>query len=132
MPEYETVSMFGPICQNDDLESIIRPTTSATGRAGHHLGGRTIAFAIECYENGLITQEDTGGIELTWGNHRAMVAMTGMPWEAGRLRRRLADGVKAAAERIGRGADNSPSTSTARSPLRTIPSSSMALHPATA
>jgi aldehyde:ferredoxin oxidoreductase len=62
-------------------------------------------MAIECYENGLITREDTGGIEMTWGNHKAIVAMTE------KLARRegfgdiLADGVKVAAERIGKGAD---------------------------
>lgn len=38
--------------------------------------GTVIAFAIECYENGIITKADTGGIELTWGNHQAIVAMT--------------------------------------------------------
>lgn len=60
---------------------------------------------IECYENGLISKEDTGGIELTRGNHEAIVAMTE------KLARRegfgdiIADGVKLAAEKIGRGSE---------------------------
>ena len=105
-PEYETYAMFGADCLNDNLESIIM-ASDICNRYGLDTisAGATIAFAIECYENGLITKEDTGGIELTWGNHKAIVAMTE------KLARRegfgavLADGVKVAAERIGKGSD---------------------------
>ena len=38
-------------------------------------GGSIIAFAIELYENGILTQQDTDGINLRWGNHRSIVAM---------------------------------------------------------
>jgi aldehyde:ferredoxin oxidoreductase len=68
-------------------------------------GGCVIAFAIECYENGIITREDTDGIELTWGNHRAIVAMTEKMCKREGLGDILADGVKVAAEKIGKGAE---------------------------
>jgi aldehyde:ferredoxin oxidoreductase len=67
--------------------------------------GATIAFAIECFENGIISKSDTDGIEMTWGNHKSIIAMTD------KLARRegfgavLADGARAAAERIGKGVD---------------------------
>jgi aldehyde:ferredoxin oxidoreductase len=105
-PEYETVSMFGTNCLNDNLESIIK-ANDICNRLGLDTisAGAVMAFAIECYENGLITSEETGGIELTWGNHRAIVAMLealGMREGFGDI---LADGVKVAAERIGKGTD---------------------------
>jgi aldehyde:ferredoxin oxidoreductase len=68
-------------------------------------GGCVIAFAIECYENGIITGKDTDGIELTWGNHRAMVAMTEKMVRRQGFGDILADGVKVAAEKIGKGAE---------------------------
>ncbi len=67
--------------------------------------GTVIAFAIECYENGIITKRDTGGIELTWGNHRAIVDMTWKVAKREGFGDILADGVKIAAEKIGKGAE---------------------------
>ena len=63
------------------------------------------AFAIELYENGILTKKDTGGIELKWGNHQAMVAMTTKIANREGLGDILADGVKIAAEKIGKGAE---------------------------
>ncbi len=101
-PEYETLSAFGPMCLNNNLESIIR-ANDICNRYGLDTisSGATIAFAIECYENGIITSKDTDGIKLNWGNHQAIIAMLE------RLAKRegfgdvLADGVKRAAEKIG-------------------------------
>lgn len=67
--------------------------------------GTVIAFAIECYENGLITKKDTGGIELTWGNHKAIVDMTWKMAKREGFGDILADGVKVAAEKIGKGSE---------------------------
>ena len=63
--------------------------------------GGVIAFAMECYEKGLITQEDTGGIELTWGNHQAMVEMVRKIGEREGLGWLLGEGTRRAAEQIG-------------------------------
>lgn len=68
-PEYETIAAFGSLILNDDLESI--------AYAGHLCNaygldtisaGSTIAFAYALYNEGLISQEDTGGLALTWGD----------------------------------------------------------------
>jgi len=105
-PEYETLSTYGSMCLNDNLESIIM-ANDICNRSGLDTisAGCTIAFAIECYENGLITRGDTEGIELTWGNHRAIVAMTEKMAKREGFGDILADGVKVAAEKIGKGAD---------------------------
>ena len=105
-PEYETLGTFGAMCLNNNTESIAMANHICNSYGLDTISaGSVIAFAIECYENGLITKKDTGGIELTWGNHRAIIDMT---WK---LAKRegfgdiLADGVNVAAEKIGKGAE---------------------------
>jgi aldehyde:ferredoxin oxidoreductase len=105
-PEYETIAMFGTNCLNNNLESIIK-ANDICDRYGIDTisAGATIAMAIECFENGLITRKDTDGIEMTWGNHKAIVAMTEKLAKREGFGDVLADGVKVAAEKIGKGAD---------------------------
>ncbi len=105
-PEYETLAAFGTMCLNDDLESIIA-ANEICNRAGLDTisAGATIAFAIECYENGLLTDEDTDGLKLTWGNADAIVKMTEKLAARSGFGDVLADGVKRAAEKIGKGSE---------------------------
>jgi aldehyde:ferredoxin oxidoreductase len=104
--EYETQASFGTMCCNNDTESLnmINHLCNCYG-LDTISGGTTMAFAIECYENGLITKADTDGIELTWGNHRSIVAMTEKMVKREGFGAVIADGVKIAAERIGKGAE---------------------------
>jgi len=105
-PEYETTAMFGTNCLNNNLESIIK-AGDICDRYGLDTisAGAAIVMAIECYEKGLITEKDTDGIEMTWGNHKSIVAMTEKLAKREGFGAVLADGVKAAAKKIGRGAD---------------------------
>jgi aldehyde:ferredoxin oxidoreductase len=105
-PEYETLAMFGGNCLNNNIESIIK-ANDICNRYGIDTisAGAAIAFAIECFESGLISKADTDGIELTWGNHRAIVAMMEKLARREGLGDVLADGVRVAAEKIGKGAD---------------------------
>ncbi|MGP8080352.1 MAG: aldehyde ferredoxin oxidoreductase family protein [Dehalococcoidales bacterium] len=105
-PEYETASAFGSNCANSHTESIIM-CNDICNRAGIDTisGGSVIAFAMELYENGIITKNDTDGIDLKWGNHQAMVAMTKKLVKREGLGDILADGVKIAAEKIGKGSE---------------------------
>jgi len=105
-PEYETIAMFGTNCLNNNLESILK-ASDICDRYGIDTisAGAAIALAIECYEKGLITKKDTDGIEMTWGNHKSIVAMTDKLAKREGFGAVLADGVRAAAEKIGRGAD---------------------------
>jgi aldehyde:ferredoxin oxidoreductase len=105
-PEYETLASFGSMCLNNNTESIAMANYICNGYGIDTISaGCTIAFAIECYENGLINRNDTGGIELTWGNHRAIVAMTELMAAREGFGEILADGVKVAAQKIGKGAE---------------------------
>jgi len=105
-PEYETLAAFGTLCLNDNLESILF-ANDVCNRYGLDTisTGSAVAFAIECYENHLITGIDTGGIELTWGNGDAIVELTEKIARREGFGATLADGVRVAAERIGKGAE---------------------------
>ncbi len=105
-PEYETLASFGSMCLNDNLESIIK-VNDICNRYGVDTisAGSAIAFAIECYENGIISNKDTDGIELRWGNHKAIVAMTEKLVRREGFGKVLADGVRLAAQQIGKGAE---------------------------
>ena len=104
--EYETLASFGALCLNNNTESIAM-ANDICNRYGLDTisAGSVIAFAIECYENGIITKEDTDGIEMTWGNHRSIVVMTEKMAKREGFGDILADGVKVAAEKIGKGAE---------------------------
>jgi aldehyde:ferredoxin oxidoreductase len=76
-PEYETVAAFGTMCLNPDLESISKANEICNRMGMDTIScGATIAFAMECYEKGLITKKETEGLDLVWGNARDIVAMT--------------------------------------------------------
>ena len=105
-PEYETDAVFGSNCANSHTDSIVM-ANDICNRAGLDTlsSGAVIAFAMELYENGILTKEDTGAIDLKWGNHQAMVAMTEKLANREGLGDILADGVKIAAGKIGRGSE---------------------------
>ena len=105
-PEYETLALFGPNCLNDDMESVIKANDLCNRFGLDTIGvASAIAFAMECYERGLITKEDTDGIELTWGNAAAIIVMIEKIARREGFGAVLADGSKRAAEHIGKGSE---------------------------
>ena len=105
-PEYETLCGFGSNLQCDDLNAIAyfndlcnRYTLDVISTSG------VIAFAFECYEKGLITKDDTGGVELKWGDADAIAATIHQIAKREHLGDLLAEGVRAAAAKIGGGSD---------------------------
>jgi len=104
--EYETAASFGTMTLSDNFPALIKQN-DLCNRFGFDTisAGTTIAFAIECYENGIITKEDTGGIELTWGNHSAITKMLELMGKREGFGAVLADGSARAAKKIGKGAE---------------------------
>jgi len=105
-PEYETLFALGSLCGNDNLKSIAK-ANEICDRLGMDTisAGNVLAFAMECYEKGIITKEDTGGIELTFGNHEAIItALRKIAYREG-FGNILAEGVKKASEIIGKGSE---------------------------
>jgi aldehyde:ferredoxin oxidoreductase len=101
-PEYETIGAFGTMCLCDDFEAIIK-LNEMCNRSGLDTisAGTSLAFAMECFENGLISEADTDGISLTWGNAEAMIAMVDKMAAREGFGDILADGVRIAARKIG-------------------------------
>ncbi len=101
-PEYETDTAFGALMLSDDIDALhyVNHLCNAYG-IDTIAAGATLAFAIECYENGVITKEDTDGLELRWGNIDAAIAMLKKMGEREGFGDVLADGIRRAVERIG-------------------------------
>lgn len=105
-PEYETLASAGSMCLVDDLEAIIRINDIVNAYGLDSISAPvTIAFAMECYEKGLITIADTDGLDLRWGNAEAAVELCRKIAVREGFGDVLADGVRMAAQRIGGGAE---------------------------
>jgi aldehyde:ferredoxin oxidoreductase len=105
--EYETLSTFGSYCGIGDLAAISHAHQICNMYGVDTIScGATIAFAMECYKKGIITKEDTGGIDLRFGNTDAMIeVLKQIVTKSGKLGPVLAEGSARAAELWGKGAD---------------------------
>lgn len=105
-PEYETIGAFGAMCALDSLEAVT---------LAHNLcddygldvvsAGSTIAFAIECYEKGIITKADTGGLELKFGDADIVIQLIHKIAKREGIGNLLAEGTKRVAAKLDRGAE---------------------------
>lgn len=101
-PEYETLASFGSVCGVDDLPAIAYANQRAAALGLDTIGvGACIAFAMECYEAGLIGKTETGGLELVFGNAQAMVEMLEEIGARRGFGEIFADGMLPAAEKLG-------------------------------
>ncbi len=106
-PEYETLATFGSYCGIDDLEAIAYANQLCAMYGLDTIScGATIAWAMDCFEQGLLSTADTDGIELRFGNAEAMVQMVEKIAHREGFGDLLADGSAQAAERIGRGTED--------------------------
>ena len=105
-PEYETLAAFGTMCLNDHMESLIYANELCNMHGLDTISaGSTIAFAIECFENGILTKADTDGIELTWGNSRAIIDVLKKMCIREGIGDILAEGAMRASAEMGKGSE---------------------------
>ncbi len=105
-PEYETLSTMGSYCGVSDLEAISRANQLCNMYGMDTIScGAIIAWAMDCFERGLLTLEDTDGIELRFGNADALVEMVEGIGKREGLGRVLGEGSARAAEALGVGQD---------------------------
>ena len=105
-PEYESIATLGTYCGVKDLNAISLGNQLCNQYGMDTIGcGATIAFAMECFENGLLTLEDTGGVELRFGSADAMLEMVRQIGERRGFGSLLAEGSARAAQILGRGAE---------------------------
>jgi len=105
-PEYETLGTMGSYCGVSDLAAIARANQLCNMYGMDTIAcGATIAWAMDCFEQGLLTAEDTDGIDLRFGNAEALVKVVEMIGERQGIGRVLGEGSARAAEQLGVGQD---------------------------
>lgn len=106
-PEYEALAALGSNCGIDNLKAITKANELCNAYSLDNISaGSVIAFAMECFENGLLTTKDTDGIELRFGNAEAMLKMIELIARRKGIGDLLAEGVARASQRIGKGAQD--------------------------
>jgi aldehyde:ferredoxin oxidoreductase len=107
-PEYETLSTMGSYCGVDDLKAVALASQMCNEYGVDTISaGAVLAFAMDCYQHGLLKKEDTGGLALTYGNAEAMLdLLKQMLTRSTPLGDLLAEGSARAARKIGRDADD--------------------------
>ena len=104
-PEFEPMLSLGSKCGLSDLDTLVF-LDNLCSRLGldNISAGNAIAFAMDIFERGIITLRDTGGLDLTWGNGDSMEALIRQMASGEGFGKILAQGVRRAAQLIGRGA----------------------------
>ncbi|NWF94527.1 MAG: aldehyde ferredoxin oxidoreductase family protein [Candidatus Thorarchaeota archaeon] len=101
-PEYETIMAFGSNCMNNNIESIFYLGTRCDLLGMDTIScGKTIGFAMELWEKGILTAEKTGGLDLSWGNVDTMVRLVEMIAKRDGIGDLLSRGTRKAAEALG-------------------------------
>ena len=105
-PEYESVGTLGGQCMITDMEAITQ---------GHYLcndygmdtisTGATIAFAMECYEKGILTKADTDGLELIFGDADVLIELIHKIARRQGIGNLLAEGTRRTANKLDKGAE---------------------------
>ncbi len=101
--EYDNLWALGPNCGVDQLNFIIK----ASERCNYYgldatSAGVTISFLMDCHEKGILTHEELGGVDAHFGNANAVVNLIEKMGKREGIGELLADGVKAASEKIGK------------------------------
>ena len=105
-PEFETIYALGSQCGNEVLESVAKANLLCDELGLDTISaGCVIGFAMECFERGIITDKDTDGMDLSFGNPEAVVRMVEKIGRREGIGDVLAEGVRRASERIGGGSE---------------------------
>jgi len=101
-PEYETIAGFGANCLNDNWE-VIAAANDKCSRYGLDTisTSAAVAFAMEAYENGVITKEDTDGLEIAWGSADTILKLVDLIAQREGVGDVLAEGTRRAADKLG-------------------------------
>jgi len=104
--EYESLFALGPLCGVADPNMVIRAASLCDELGMDTISaGATVAWAMECFEKGLLTPEDTGGIDLRFGNAEALLAVLDHIGHRRGIGNLLAEGSRRAAAQLGQGSE---------------------------
>ena len=106
-PEYETAAAFGPLLMNDNMPAVLKLSELANKYGVDSIScGASIAFAMECFEKGVITSDDLDGDSLRWGNVDDIFTMFDKIVSRKGFGDVLAEGTRAAAKKIGKNSED--------------------------
>ena len=101
-PEYETIASIGSLLGISNLKTVALASQLLNQYVLDSIStGTTLAFAMECFEAGILTVEDTGGLELNFGNEDALIKLIPMIAKREGFGAILAEGTKRAAAKLG-------------------------------
>lgn len=102
-PEYETIAMLGPNIGTSELEAILKANVLCDKAGMDTIStGNVIGFAMECFERGTLTKRDASGLQLKFGNIKEALELIELIAARQGIGDTLAEGVRAASQRIGR------------------------------
>ncbi|MFH1639026.1 MAG: aldehyde ferredoxin oxidoreductase family protein [Chloroflexota bacterium] len=103
-PEYEGLGALGSTCGVEDLKAICKANELCNAYSLDSIScGVAIAFAMECYERGILTNKDTGGVELKFGDTQALLKAVDLIAHREGIGDLIAEGTKRMAEKVGQG-----------------------------
>jgi aldehyde:ferredoxin oxidoreductase len=105
-PEYESVVLLGSACDVDDLNAITMANFLCNEYGIDTISaGSIVAFAMECYEKGILTKKDTGGLEIKFGDPDILVELIEKIGKREGIGDLLGEGTKRIAEKLGKGSE---------------------------
>ena len=105
-PEYETISANGSLLRIYDLKQIAKANQMLAEYVMDTISaGMAVAWAMECYEQGILSKEECDGLDLTWGNHEAAQELVRKIAYREGIGDLLAEGTARAAAKIGKGSE---------------------------
>jgi aldehyde:ferredoxin oxidoreductase len=106
-PEYETIAALGSNCGVGNIKAMVKGNERCNAYSLDTIStGSVIGFAMECFEKGLLTKQDTGGIDLSFGNAEAMLEVIELITRRQGIGKLLAEGVARVAKTIGNGSQD--------------------------
>ena len=105
-PEYESTNTLGSMCGVSDINAITKANYLCNEYGLDTIStGATIAFAMECFEKGIITKEETDGLEITFGDGELVVTLVEKIAKREEIGDLLAKGTKVISEELGQGSE---------------------------
>jgi aldehyde:ferredoxin oxidoreductase len=106
-PEYETTNTFGAMCGISDINAITMANYLCNEYGLDTIStGSTIAFSMECYQRGILTKEDTGGLEINFGDPDVIVDLVEKIAHRDGIGNLLAEGTRVMADKLGQGSQH--------------------------
>jgi aldehyde:ferredoxin oxidoreductase len=106
IPDYDSTDLIHPNCMVTDHNGVYALSSFLDSVGMDSIStGNTLSWVMECYEKGILTKKDLGGVELTWGNVPAMFQMVKKIVKREGIGDLLAEGIRIASEKIGKGSE---------------------------